>query len=119
MHTPKLSVVVSLLALGVALVAPLTAGLAGCSPSRCGAQCPADPEPTEAQRSRCQENQAPEPACQSEFLALGECSVGLTVCGRDDRTDVAGTAQVLMKQCSPQLTAYTDCTSRASRTRSQ
>ncbi len=115
MLTPKPVVVVSLLALSVALVPAATAGLAGCGPSRCGAQCPADPEPTAAQRSRCEANVAPTPACQAEFVALGDCSSGLTVCGRDDRTDPAGTAQVVLKECGPQLAAYTDCTSRAAR----
>ena len=38
---------------------------------------------------------------------------GLTVCGRDDRTDVAATTQVVLKECGPLLAAYTDCTSRA------
>ncbi|MBK6459891.1 MAG: hypothetical protein IPF92_02615 [Myxococcales bacterium] len=112
MLTAKPAVVVSLVALGVALVPALAAGLTGCGPSRCGAQCPADPEPTEAQRNRCEANVSPAPACQAELVALGDCSTGLTVCGRDDRTDLAATAQVVLKECGPQLVAYTDCTSR-------
>ncbi len=107
------------LALGLALApaspagrtAPAALGLGGCGVSRCGRQCPADPEPTERQRQTCEDGVAPAPACQAEYGALGTCSTGLTVCGKDDRTDPAGTAQVVLKECGPQLRAYTDCAS--------
>lgn len=82
-----------------------------CGPSRCGAQCPADPEPPTAERKRCEQNVAPVAACTNAYSAYRECADGRTVCGRDDRTDVGATTQVVIKECGPQLKAYTDCTS--------
>ena len=96
----------------VGVAVGVAVGASACGPARCGKQCPADTEPTERQRQVCEDGVAPFPACQAEFTALRDCSAGLTVCGKDDRSDEAGTAQVLLKECSPQLTAYTSCTSR-------
>lgn len=82
-----------------------------CTPGRCSAQCAADPEPSVGARQSCEDGVAPVPACQNEHNALRDCTDGRTVCGRDDRTDVGATTQVILKECGPQLKAYTDCAS--------
>lgn len=82
-----------------------------CGPSKCGRQCAADPEPTDRELARCESGTAPVTACQAQYSALTECSVGKTVCTSADKTDEAGTAAVLVRDCPNQLRAYTDCTS--------
>ncbi|MBL9108130.1 MAG: hypothetical protein JNM74_02620 [Myxococcales bacterium] len=99
----------------LAALAAITAVWSGpaCTSSPCGAACPADPEPSAKARQECEDRVTDFPTCQASYDALRDCSDGLTVCGRDDRTDVAATTQVVLKECGPLLAAYTDCTSRA------
>lgn len=86
---------------------------AACTKSPCAAQCAADPEPSAADRDRCENGAMPVdvPACREDYLRYRDCTAGLTVCTRDDRTDEGATTQAVLKECGPLLKTYTDCTS--------
>ena len=103
--------VVTLIASVLSLVA-IAGSTPACAPSKCGRQCPADPEPTDREVARCESGVAPVTACQAQYNALAECSVGKTVCNSADQTDEAGTDAVIVRDCPNQLRAYTDCTSK-------
>lgn len=79
----------------------------GCSSSPCdgSSKCSADPKPTDNDKKTCQALLDNEKTCKSELDKYAACQRDKQVCGSDNKTDSAKTAEA----CKSEAEAYTKC----------